>query len=373
MGDLQGNPNYSNVGGSAAAKESYSKALQQAEALRAKNPKDIQTRLDIARVNMRVGDLSEYTDQAEALKSYRQAQVSLKSLVSPDPAVKKSLMTVFERIGTVQLQLGDTSSALNSFQRDLQIAQELFDADRNDPRAHRRVAMAYDKLGETLANTGAVPEGLEKLNAARSIYAKLAASSPQSPARADVATEDMVIGEVHYKTGKMGDAAESYGSALKAFENLVAEDPKNTQYKRGLYDTRIRLANVLYKLGKRQQARYFTEDALALLKPMVDAPGDEIEIFYYCDFLLTTPFRDLQAPALARDYAEQLVSTGGKNPDKLDLLARAYDASGDRTRAVQTEKEALALLPPNSTSNSRTDFEKNLAKFLARAERQQPK
>jgi serine/threonine protein kinase/tetratricopeptide (TPR) repeat protein len=373
VGDLQGQPNGENLGDSAGAKVSYSKALQAAEALSANNPKDTKAKEYVARVKMRLGDLSEYSDQDEALKSYRQAQAVLESLVSTDPAVKNNLVVLFERIGTVQLQLGDTGAALNSFQRDVQIAEELFAANPSDPRGPSRVAAAYDKLGDTMAKAGAASAGLEKLNVARSIYEKLAASNPQSPARAKVATEDMVIGEVRANNGKMEEAAESYGNALKTFESLAAEDPKNTQYKRDLYDTRIRLANVLYKVGKQQQARNLTEKALALLKPMVDAPGDEIEIFYYCDFLLTTPFRDRQSPALALHYAQQLVSTVPKDPNRLDLLARAYDAVGDSPRAVEAEKDALAQLPPNSKSDSRTEFEKNLKQFSARAERKQSK
>ncbi len=108
---------------------------------------------------------------------------------------------------------------------------------------------------------------------------------------------------------------------------------------------------------------------------MVDGIEPAIpEIEQYCELLLTTPFKDLQAPALARQYAKQLVEmTKGTDPYTLDLLAQADYAAGNAIQAVETETKALALLPPNSVSDLKKQLEANLAKFRAGPERKQAK
>jgi len=104
------------------------------------------------------------------------------------------------------------------------------------PIARRDAALGYDRMGETMANTGAISEGLKKLEMARSIYQELAASSPQSPARRDVASVDMVMGDILKTAHKNDDAVDNFRQALKITETLVAEDPKNTEYKRDLHN-----------------------------------------------------------------------------------------------------------------------------------------
>lgn len=371
VGDIQGNPNGPNSGDAAAAQVSYNKAIQLAESFRAKYPQDTRLQNVLAQANMKLGDLSEYSgNKADALKRYRQALEIVHPLAAADEKAKRNLMLVSEKIGTIQRDLGDTNGALESFGRYLPIAQELLAAHPNDTDARRDAALGYDQMGETMAKTGAISEGLQKLMTARSIYRELAASSPQSPARRDVASVNMVIGDILLRTaGKNDEAVDSFQQALKITEALVAEDPKNTEYKRDLHITLGRLAEALYAAGKKPEARRATERALQVLRPMVDAPGaSDYEIYQYCWLLLTTPFRDLQAPALARHYAEQLVqTTAGKDPNTLDLLARAYDGAGDAPRAVETETKALALLPPNSASDLRTELVENLTKFRSRA------
>ena len=371
VGDLQGNPNEPNLGDSSGARASYTKALDIAQTQAGSDPNDTHAREALARVNTKLGDLSEYSgNQSEALKSYRQGQAILERLIEKDPSAKNSLVLVFQKIGTVQLQLGDTKAALDSFRRYLQIAEELSTANRSDVNARRLVAIAYQKLGATMADAGALSESLEKLNMARSIYEELEALHPQSSNRRYLASVNMMIGDTRQASGKKDEAVDSFRRALKITETLAAEDPKNTQYQRDLHVTLGRLSTAL---GRSAEAWDATDRALQVLRPMVDAPNvNDYEIHQYCWLLVTTPFKDLQAPAIARHYADLLVQkTGGKNPAYLDLLARAFDSGGDERQAVDTESKAIALLPPGSASGLRTELEENLTQFRARAEGKQ--
>jgi non-specific serine/threonine protein kinase/serine/threonine-protein kinase len=376
VGDLQGNPNYPNLGGSAAAKDSYLKALQVAESLSAKNPGDTEARQDIAKANLKLADIfSAGGDIPEALKRYRQAQHVFEMLASNDSKAKANLKFVTQRIGSIQLQQGDPGGALDSYRLYLQIAQELYQANPTDASARRSVALAFEKVGETLAQTGAVDEGLLKLGSARSLYEQIVTANPQIRSRMDVATVDAVIGDTLAAAGRKEDAVKSFRQALDITQKLVVEDPNDKEHKQHLLDVLVRLALTLNELGRRDQARQVTVQAFQILRPMVDGaePG-AYEIEQYCELLLTTPFKDLQAPALARQYAKQLVEmTKGKDAYTLDLLAQSDFATGNSTHAMETETKALALLPPNSVSDLKKKLETNLAKFSARPERKQAK
>jgi hypothetical protein len=56
-------------------------------------------------------------------------------------------------------------------------------------------------------------------------------------------------------------------------------------------------------------------------------------------------------------------------PIFLDTLAWAYFRNGDASRAIATEKKALALLPADQKSGIRAEIEKGLAEFEAAAKR----
>src|SRR5579863_3526002 len=221
------------------------------------------------------------------------------------------------------------------------------------------MANADEKGGEALAALGSANEALQRYHNALSIYEEMASLSPQSPARRKIQAVLTVIGDIQFDAGKKSDAVDSYRKALKINETLLAEDPKNDEYRRDLPMTLGRLANALYAEKQMPEAHAATERALRVLRPIVDAPGAPFsETYNLCYLLLTTPFQDLQDPALAKVYAEKLVAiTQAKDPSTLDLLATAYFGAGDYAHAVESESKALALLPPNTQSDARKELE----------------
>lgn len=366
VGDLQGNPNYSNRGGSAAAKDSYEKALHIAESLSAKNPGDSRARLDVARVNVKLVDLLS-GDVTEKLKGYGKWQQVLKSLAPNDPQAKLNLKQVTERIGTVQFDQGHLDDALESYNSYLQIAQEIDQANPSDD-SRGSVALAYEKVGKTLMKNGDTEEGRLKLEHARSIYDRIVEANPKNPrARANLAAFDLVIGDALEQVRRYDDAIKSLHQALDNMEKLAAEDQKNNAYQQWLYDIHWRLATTLSKVGKPKEARQETKQVLDVLKPMLDVPEPgKREIEQYCELLLTTPFTEFRSPAAARQYISRL------DAEYLDILALAVYEAGDAAQAVELEKKALALRG-NVVSEQKKRLEANLAKFSAPPERKQAK
>jgi tetratricopeptide (TPR) repeat protein len=301
-----------------------------------------------------------------ALKNSRQAQQVFESLAPNDAQAKNNLRMVTERIGTIQLQQGDKNGAFESYRSYLKIAQEIYQANPSDATARRGVALAFEKVGQTMAQADAVDEGLRKLYDARSLFEQIATVDPQIRSRKDLATVHAVIGDILATAGRNEDATKSLRQALDITRKLVAEDPKNNSYNQLLYDVRFRLANTLYKEGKFEEARQETMKVLQVLRPMVDGPEPaprDVEL--YCELLLTTPFPDLRQPEIARQLANRL------DASNLDVLAQAVYDARDAAQAVEIEKKALAQLPSNVVSEQKKLLEANLAKFRAGAERKQ--
>lgn len=369
VGDVQGNLYGPNLGDSAGAQKSYSRALELAESLQAASPQNPVARRDLARARVKLGDLEALGgDRAEALKEYQKALQVLDELAASDPnalEAQRDVLSVANKAGFTEYQLGNLKAALASYQRCLGIAQALFKADPGRAGARRLVAGGYERIGEVLARSGRTSEGLSNLRTALDAYQRLAAANPtDAQAQRDVSNTHTIIGDILLAAGKTPEALESYSRGLQIAEALAREDPQNKQVRTDLHLSLGRLAEVLAAAGQKQQARAMAERALAFLKPLVDQPDvTQYDLQNYAWILVTTPFTELRSPARAEQYAQKAVGmTQGSDPSVLDTLARAFEATGKLGQAVETEQKALGLLPPGG-SDLRKELEANLARF----------
>ncbi len=65
-----------------------------------------------------------------------------------------------------------------------------------------------------------------------------------------------------------------------------------------------------------------------------------------------------------RCVADVAEKTGYENPGYLDTLSLAYHLTGDTAKAIETQKQAIALLPEGDSA-LRKSLEEALAKFEA--------
>jgi tetratricopeptide (TPR) repeat protein len=83
--------------------------------------------------------------------------------------------------------------------------------------------------------------------------------------------------------------------------------------------------------------------------------------------LLTCEPADLRDPETALRLAgDACAMTDNANPGYLDTLALAQHRTGDTPAAIETEKKALSLLPPDASL--RAELEATLARFEAALE-----
>ena len=80
--------------------------------------------------------------------------------------------------------------------------------------------------------------------------------------------------------------------------------------------------------------------------------------------------RICEAPERALALASRAaVSSGRKNPSILDTLAWAYFRNGDAAKAVETEREALGLLPADAKGGLHDELVRGLESFVSGREK----
>ena len=128
------------------------------------------------------------------------------------------------------------------------------------------------------------------------------------------------------------------------------------------------LANLYGDQGRMHDARPLVRALQEARRRRADRPGasasDKNELAWN---LLTCEPADLRDPEPALRVARDACAmTDDANHAYLDTLALAQHLTGDTPAAIETEKKALSLLPPDAPG--RGDYEAALAKFEAALE-----
>ncbi len=117
--------------------------------------------------------------------------------------------------------------------------------------------------------------------------------------------------------------------------------------------------------GRTDQARPLVRELLDLHRKRAERPGASANEKNTCAWeLLTCEPADLRDPEAALPLAlEANEITGHKNPSYLDTLSLAYHLTGDTAKAIENQKKAIELLPPDAPD--RGEYEAALARFEA--------
>ena len=166
-----------------------------------------------------------------ALAHYERAQTLLESIGEDErgEGTRRMLGLVFERIGTLYLELGAYDDALTAYQHSLAFREQLGHRDGASTDQIRDLGIAYEKVGQVYWNRGQPHEALAELERAAAIYHDLAEADPQSVrAQQTLAVSHIQLGDV--KGGPSGvtlddrDAARShYREALTLLRPLAAD------------------------------------------------------------------------------------------------------------------------------------------------------
>jgi eukaryotic-like serine/threonine-protein kinase len=269
VGDVQGLPNFANLGDTAGALRSHRSALALREALAAAKPSDTALRRDLLTTYSHLTSLLVSSDSHAALGYARKALVIREADYARNPrgvAERVSLAISYQQIGAIMTALGDYAAALDSVKKQTSTFDALLEANPADMGARRNASVSYKGLGALLEKMGDRSAALEKYRRAVAfdeVRARADANSGQ--AQLDLSYGYASIGYTLSTMGDIPGALDNYDRALKCREKAVALDPHDANARDTVTRAHLSIGQVYRKAGRPLDALPSFQRALAIV------------------------------------------------------------------------------------------------------------
>ncbi|WP_353059716.1 tetratricopeptide repeat protein [Alteromonas arenosi] len=252
----------------------YEQSLVIAQQLIALDPKNSLYKQDLSVSYQRVGNIQlRIGDTDAALEAYQQALTIDKQLVAQYPlnaGVQRDLSISYNKIGNIQLQLGNTEAALESYQQALTIREQLVALHPQDAEFQRDLSGSYNNLGNIQLRIGNTDAALEAYQQALTISKQLVALDPQNADfQRDLSILYNNLGDIQLQLGNTNAALEAYQQALTIREQLVAQDPQNAGFQHDLSVSYNNLGDIQLQLGNTEAALESYQQALTIREQLV--------------------------------------------------------------------------------------------------------
>lgn len=237
VGDVQGRPNYANLGNFTGALESHRKSLALRQTLASAQPKDAVQQLELAESYDRVGEiLAQSGDLTAALNSFRQGLAINEALATAAPGDEKILSELAllyrhtaDVLGFPPLpNLGDPKGAMENYQKSLALYETLFASNPANPQNELQLASSHQRLGDLLVDLGDLSGALDRMNRALVTFNRaLKTNSNNSLLVREIGILNNKIGAIQLMKGDVPGALDSMRTAKEILERLLATDPAN--------------------------------------------------------------------------------------------------------------------------------------------------
>ena len=279
LGDVQGNPEWANLGETTAALASYGKGAKLRESLLQADPANAARKLELSGTYFKIGACYDANgDLSDALSNYEKARAEAEEsgIDRQDPALVDALAAAYWGISHVLRQQGDLPRSLEGYRaavalregarvtsdaqkaefrireaggyRDiaevlrqqkqygeavlaaagaLAALQAAADADPNNSTLRQWAAAGHDELGLCLEDAGHLNESLDNFQKAREIFRSSMIKDPTDTNAARLTGfMDLEVGRVMVKSGNAVEALNVLREALQTFERLAKASPE---------------------------------------------------------------------------------------------------------------------------------------------------
>lgn len=206
-----------------------------------------------------------------------------------DPSLQHELADAYEKLaqiqgGSFEASLGDTSAALESRRKALEIRQTLAAANPQDIQNRRALAAGYQNLGKILRETNDSANALEYNQKALEIYQSFAGENAgDAEFQRLLAKAYNAVGSVQYELGNFDGAFDNLQKSLEITQSLFALDPASEETRRDLSTTLEEIGYIFISKGDPATALEHYRKAL------------EIRTRLSADFPLNVDYRNLIA------------------------------------------------------------------------------
>ena len=283
VGNVQGNPNNSNLGDTAGALESFRKAKAIADQLLAQNPNDAQARRQLGVAQEKMCDVqAAMGDLPAAVANAQRSLAAFQALAESNPAdvaAQQSLAISHFKTGDVLgnpnfPNNGDVAGAMNHYDAALKILQSLPVGSADDFKTRRLIGLVEERLGTIFEETGNIAEAERHYQASQVIRLQLAEQhADNTEIVRDAAIAHEKIANVQTAAGNFAGALENRQRSLEIFTRLAEADPRNVLAQRSLGISYLHLAELLEspQIGRRNDAVANYRRALEILTRNSDA------------------------------------------------------------------------------------------------------
>ncbi len=326
IGDIQGHPRRPNLGRTSAALDSYRESLALRERIRALGGEDASDALAVSSLHQRIGAVQlALGEHAQALGSHGRAVDVLAARVAGDPGnveTGRALAAARALSGSVHEQMGQYQEALADYRGALDLTEDLLAGHPDDARLPRDLSISCNETALILERLEQVAEAEVLVRRGLEIRQRLAAEDPED-ARAlrDLALSRHRLGSLYQRREANELALEEFRLALEALGSIFEADPEDD---RALYDLSVahsKHAGVLLALGRSDYAIDGYRESCALREELV---GENPENYFH-------------AAALAESF---------------ERLANAYRQSSRTGEAEASYRRSLELAGPLTARGS---------------------
>jgi non-specific serine/threonine protein kinase/serine/threonine-protein kinase len=256
------------------------RALEYFDSLAAEDRDNVQLQRELAQGYDRLGNVqgrpyaANLGDTTAALASYRKALEIRERLARtgpPDSRSRLDLWASYFNMGGILREISDTRGALLLHQKARDVVNELLLAAPEDPALIRAEAQTASTLSVSYVQTGHLDDAANAAREVLSLDERLLAREPDNPLlRNEVASAHGRLGQILLKLGDRAGARAQFQPAFQTATALVAAQPSNVTFRRRLSSTHSHFAQLLVREGDVASAWPHQQMALALRQGLVD-------------------------------------------------------------------------------------------------------
>lgn len=285
----------------------------------------------------------------------------LSQQASDDRNLQREIASAYFRVGDVQgrpfyANLGDLTGALESYRKSLDIRQRLAATDPTNAELRGELGASYERIGRLNIILGNPAVAMENLQKAATIYEEILRTGPTNrPVRGELGLVNSAMGiAVGFSAiNSLGDrkgAMEYQRKAVAILEPLVAEEPTNIIYSQYLSGCYLFIGSLQQDDGHLAEALDNYRKALSIDQPVTQAnPANnylqrELAVDYsnICNVLrnMGNYAESLENGRQALDIFEKMAATDPK------------DANMDKDLAIMHQNIGLSLIKVNDLASA---------------------
>jgi eukaryotic-like serine/threonine-protein kinase len=355
VGDVQGLPYVANLGDSTGALRSFERAYAIREQLLAQQPGDVQRLGALCVVGTRLGRVHLVRGELpQALLRFQQALPRCQDVwqAKGDARSGEEMLSVRLMLADALRRTGDAQGAVEGYRAILRDAATLVGI---DPAQRRYLAMAYDRLGQTLDEHGMAPaEALTARRAFVEVAEQIARENPTVPRfRRNLGVGHENLASALGDRGENAAGIESVRQAIALYAALRREDPGNAQTIVDLASAHNVLAALSQRAGDREAAFAAFSEALTLVEPRVRADAELVQPRVVAATALAgigALQQERGQPAAARRAFERALAEREEIAKREPGLVENRRALAELNRALARAHQALASGRPDQTA-----------------------